>query len=251
MLRRFLRAGHWIRARDGSPRLHLRLPRSGTSLTGQVLASHSQVVGLGESISLSEASNLCPACWARRRAPWIASGVSTRDLGQAGWRPPGEGRGDRRPGFVRRRQDARQLPLSRLAGDSLPPGQIYPLPPRPPRYRRLLLVDELHASQLGQRPWEYRLALRGVSEPDASLERVLPVPVLQVDYEEIVSDFETTARAMIDWCGLDWEPACLDFTRRKESSAPPVLPRSASRSIDGPWGAGGTMRSNWDRSWGS
>jgi hypothetical protein len=46
-------------------------------------------------------------------------------------------------------------------------------------------------------------------------ERVLPVPVLQVDYEEIVSDFETTARAMIDWCGLDWEPACLDFHEAK------------------------------------
>ena len=41
--------------------------------------------------------------------------------------------------------------------------------------------------------------------------RVLPAPVLEVDYESIVADLETAARKLIDWCGLDWDPACLDF----------------------------------------
>jgi hypothetical protein len=46
-------------------------------------------------------------------------------------------------------------------------------------------------------------------------ERVLPVPVLQVDYEEIVADFESSARAIVGWCGLEWEPACLAFHEAK------------------------------------
>ena len=42
---------------------------------------------------------------------------------------------------------------------------------------------------------------------------VLPVPVLEVNYEETVSDLEVTARRMIEACGLSWEPACLEFHR--------------------------------------
>lgn len=42
-------------------------------------------------------------------------------------------------------------------------------------------------------------------------QRVLPVPVLDVDYEQLVEDFEATARRLLAFCGLDWEPACLHF----------------------------------------
>ena len=41
--------------------------------------------------------------------------------------------------------------------------------------------------------------------------RVLPVPVLEVDYEETVADLEGVARRLVAWCGLEWEPACLEF----------------------------------------
>jgi hypothetical protein len=40
---------------------------------------------------------------------------------------------------------------------------------------------------------------------------VLPVPMLEVDYEETVADLEGVARRLVAWCGLDWEPACLEF----------------------------------------
>jgi len=45
----------------------------------------------------------------------------------------------------------------------------------------------------------------------AHWQRVLPVPVLTVDYEETVADLEGVARRLVAWCGLDWEPACLAF----------------------------------------
>ena len=46
--------------------------------------------------------------------------------------------------------------------------------------------------------------------------RVLPVALLEVDYEETVADLEGAARRLISWVGLNWEPACLAFheTRR-------------------------------------
>jgi len=36
-----------------------------------------------------------------------------------------------------------------------------------------------------------------------------------VDYEETVADLEGVARRLIAWCGLEWEPACLEFHRTK------------------------------------
>ena len=41
--------------------------------------------------------------------------------------------------------------------------------------------------------------------------QVLPVPLLEVDYEETVTDLEGVARRLVAWCGLEWEPACLAF----------------------------------------
>jgi tetratricopeptide (TPR) repeat protein len=39
------------------------------------------------------------------------------------------------------------------------------------------------------------------------------VPILEVDYEETVDDLEGVARRLIAACGLEWEPACLEFHR--------------------------------------
>jgi tetratricopeptide (TPR) repeat protein len=45
--------------------------------------------------------------------------------------------------------------------------------------------------------------------------KVLPVPLLEVDYEETVADLEGVARKLLDWCGLAWEPTCLEFYQAK------------------------------------
>jgi tetratricopeptide (TPR) repeat protein len=42
---------------------------------------------------------------------------------------------------------------------------------------------------------------------------VLPAPLLEVDYEETVADLEGAARRLVAWCGLVWEPECLEFHR--------------------------------------
>jgi tetratricopeptide (TPR) repeat protein len=55
--------------------------------------------------------------------------------------------------------------------------------------------------------------------------RVLPVPLVEVDYEQVVGDLEGEARRLVSACGLAWEPGCLAFheTRR------PVRTASASQ----------------------
>ncbi len=42
---------------------------------------------------------------------------------------------------------------------------------------------------------------------------VLEIDLLEVEYETLVGDFETACRKIIDFCGLDWDPACLAFHR--------------------------------------
>jgi tetratricopeptide (TPR) repeat protein len=49
-----------------------------------------------------------------------------------------------------------------------------------------------------------------------------PERFIEVDYEAIVAELEGQARRLVEFCGLDWDPICLQFHR----AAPPV--RTAS-----------------------
>jgi tetratricopeptide (TPR) repeat protein len=40
---------------------------------------------------------------------------------------------------------------------------------------------------------------------------VLPVPIFDLQYEKLVADLEGEARRLIEFIGLDWDPACLSF----------------------------------------
>jgi tetratricopeptide (TPR) repeat protein len=53
--------------------------------------------------------------------------------------------------------------------------------------------------------------------------RVLPLEMLAIDYEKLVSNPEGESRRLIEFLGLDWEPACLDFHLTER----PVLTASA------------------------
>jgi tetratricopeptide (TPR) repeat protein len=47
--------------------------------------------------------------------------------------------------------------------------------------------------------------------------QVLPMPILDVDYENYTTDLEGTARRIVDFVGLDWDPQCLDFYKVERS----------------------------------
>jgi len=48
--------------------------------------------------------------------------------------------------------------------------------------------------------------------------KALPVnSILDVHYEQLVADPEQESRKIIAWCGLDWHPNCLNFNKRKST----------------------------------
>ena len=48
-------------------------------------------------------------------------------------------------------------------------------------------------------------------------EDVLPGRILRIEHESVVQDLEGNVRRMLDYCGLDFEPACLDYHRTERS----------------------------------
>jgi hypothetical protein len=46
---------------------------------------------------------------------------------------------------------------------------------------------------------------------------VLPVSFYEVQYEELVGDQERISRELIDFCGLEWDDACLRFNEQKRN----------------------------------
>jgi hypothetical protein len=43
--------------------------------------------------------------------------------------------------------------------------------------------------------------------------------MIEVNYEKLVTDLEGQSRRLIEFLGLDWEPACLDFHRTERMVA--------------------------------
>ena len=68
--------------------------------------------------------------------------------------------------------------------------------------------------------------------------RVLPMPIHEVSYEELVNDQEAVSRKLLSFCGLDWDERCLTFwnTRRVVQTASAVQVRKPiSRQAIGRW----------------
>jgi tetratricopeptide (TPR) repeat protein len=47
--------------------------------------------------------------------------------------------------------------------------------------------------------------------------QVLPLPILEVDYEDIVADQEGQSRRILEFCGLEWNDAVLDFHKTQRT----------------------------------
>ena len=45
----------------------------------------------------------------------------------------------------------------------------------------------------------------------------MPGKILKVQHEDVVEDLEGSVRRLLDFCGLDFEPACLEFYKTERS----------------------------------
>jgi tetratricopeptide (TPR) repeat protein len=191
------------------------LPRSGTSLIEQVLASHSRVHGAGELRLARQSFEALPHVLGQSAHPMecIASldAVSIGRLAELHLEKLKALAPERalrvidkmpdnymyvglmatlfpRAVFIHCRRDLRDVALSCWMTDFRSmswPFQTEHIAARFAQYRRLM--DHWRA--------------------------VLPVAMYDVDYESTVSDLESMARRLVEVCALDWEPSCLDFHR--------------------------------------
>jgi tetratricopeptide (TPR) repeat protein len=195
------------------------LPRSGTTLIEQVLASHPQVHGAGE-LRLGRqtfdaipeavgAAELPPEAAARLDAAAIRR-LAERHLEQLGTRDGGRAErvADKMPDnylylgllaamfpralFIHCRRDLRDIAVSCWMTD----------------FRSIRWAND--PAHIAAHFREYRRLMD-------HWRTVLPVPVVHVDYEETVADLEGVARRLLDACGLPWDPACLEFHRTRRS----------------------------------
>jgi tetratricopeptide (TPR) repeat protein len=50
---------------------------------------------------------------------------------------------------------------------------------------------------------------------------VLATPMLEVDYESLVTDTEPVIRRLVEFCGVDWEPGCAQFYQTERGISTP------------------------------
>ncbi len=217
------------------------MPRSGTTLIEQVLASHQAVHGAGERTELTQAVVRLNAerlgAAAFPDSVWTLSGEALRRMGAehvAALRalaPDALRITDKMPG------NFFYVGLVRLI---LPNARIIHVR-RDPVDTCLSCFSKLFT---GIQPFAYDLAelgryYRGYQRLMAHWREVLPPEILlEVEYEALVEDFAPQARRIVAHCGLAWDPACLDFyhTSRPVRTASMVQVRQPIyRSSIGRW----------------
>jgi tetratricopeptide (TPR) repeat protein len=193
------------------------MPRSGTTLIEQILASHPRVHGAGELKLLAETLS---AAASRREIgpayPQMAQTLTPTSLATLGRAyvhelsslAPGKARvTDKLPGNFR---------LAGLIHLMLPNARIIhcrrdSIDTCLSCYSRHFASGHLFANDLR----ELGLYHRAYERLMAHWRVVLPADrFVEVAYEDVVDDLEGEARRLVGFCGLDWDAACLKFHER-------------------------------------
>ncbi len=192
----------------------LGMPRSGSSLIEQVLASHPQIHGAGELSDLETATSEVLEAGGRPfsypECVTDLDGVTLRRIGQAYLaRLPALASGklrvvDKSPGnFL-------SVGLIRLI---LPNARIIhtvrnPIDTCASCYSKLFSSGQHFSYDMEELGRYYR----SYSEMMTHWRSVLPpAAMLEVSYEDVVDDLAGQARRLIEYCGLPWDDRCLDF----------------------------------------
>ncbi len=186
------------------------MPRSGTSLLEQILSCHSKVHARGETMDISDIA---------AGVPYYPDGV--RNLAQE--------KLDALAGtHIKRLSEL--APSATRVTDKLPTNYMYlgiisQLFPgarilncqRDPRdiclsnYFTEFAAGQTHSYSLES----MALVYKAYQELMEHWKAVLPIPILDVRYEELIADPRTQVEKILDFCGLEWEDACLNFHQSK------------------------------------
>jgi tetratricopeptide (TPR) repeat protein len=196
------------------------MPRSGSTLVEQILASHSQVDGtleladiprLAQELRSTEVAGYEPVM--RAMTAELSRRLGERYLGDTLPYRGGKA-GAPRPRFTDKMPNNFQhLDLIQLV---LPNAKVIDVRREPLAcgfgiYKQLFANGQRFAYSLEDIGRYYRTYVELMSHWD----HVLPGKILRVQYEDLVNDLEPNVRRMLDFCGLEFEPACLEFHRSR------------------------------------
>ncbi|MBI1211709.1 MAG: tetratricopeptide repeat protein [Alphaproteobacteria bacterium] len=206
----------------------LGMPRSGTTLVEQIIASHPAVTGGGELKDMSDTVNSV-----RKRdgvqAPYpeFVVALTPQELAAFG-ESYARRLATRAPGALhitdKMPSNFYFLALIHLA---LPNAKVIHTNRNPVDtclscFSKLFAGEQLQTYDLAEVGRYYR-AYHGLMEHWRAV--LPPLAFLDVQYEEIVADLEGQARRILDYCGLEWNPRVLDFYKHER----PVKTASASQ----------------------
>jgi tetratricopeptide (TPR) repeat protein len=222
------------------------LPRSGTSLTEQVLASHPRVFGAGELPLAHDLFESLPALTGRPgRSPVDCAGQLDRETA---------GRIAR--GYLDRLaaiNDSADRIVDKLPDNTLYLGFVAVLFPR-----AKVIHCRRDPRDVALSCWMTNFArVRWAADPDQIARRIhehqrlmehwrrmLPIAMFEFDYETLVNDLEATARQLVAWCELEWDPACLEFHQTQR----PVRSPSAAQVRQPLYGSSVGRWKNYEKS---
>jgi len=193
------------------------MPRSGTTLLERILGNHSEVTPAGELADFSRqwrwvadqhGHKLIDAAMVAAAGATDFAEVGRRYLEQTQWRAQGRPYYvDKLPpnymlaGFIRR-----ALPQARIVHMSRDPMDLCFS-----NYRALFgdaFAYSYDLDTLAAHHRQYRRLMQHWHE-------VMPGAIHDVQYAALVQDTEATARALLDYCGLPFEPGCIDTSSNR------------------------------------
>jgi hypothetical protein len=191
------------------------LPRAGSTLIEQILASHSQVEGTME---LSDIPRLAQSLQGRDnrgdqpRYPGVLAELPAEDCKRSGARYLADTALYRsgKPRFIDKMpNNFRHIGLMHLI---LPNAKIIDARRAPmaccfSNFKQLFASGQQFTYSLEDIARYYRTYV----ELMAHWDRVLPGKVLRVQHEDLVADFEPQVRRILEFCELQFEPGCLEF----------------------------------------
>lgn len=194
------------------------MPRSGTSLTEQVLASHSQVFGAGELPTISMIAHHHFAGAYQKPFPDYAPQMQPDHLAVA------------RDHYLEqlRVYDVKSpFIIDKMPGNYAYVGLIHLMfPDAPIIHCTRDPVDvcwSLYRTYFENRhPYSYDLREIGsvynaYRDMMAHWHHVLPNRMYDISYEALVNDLEGEARKLVAHCGLEWEPTVLDYQKTERN----------------------------------
>jgi tetratricopeptide (TPR) repeat protein len=214
------RAGWGVQAAD--PIFVLGLPRSGSTLIEQILASHSQVEGTQE---LADIQRIVMELRGRAidldnpRFPGVLAELTREDFRRFGERYMTDTRVFRttgRPFFIDKMpNNFRYIGLIHLM---LPNARIIDARREPMaccfgNLKQLFSTGQEFSYSVDDIARYYRTYL----ELMGHWNEALPGRILKVQHEDVVDDLEGSVRKILSFCGLEFEPACLDFHKTERS----------------------------------